>query len=489
MSDEPRQPALPDDPADWPDDPYLVLGVTRGAAAADVRRAYTGLIRRFRPEQHPERFRRICEAYERLTATAPAAPFVADFQRRDLQSDVPPRRPRPARPSADAKPKRKSPRGHSLDDFWPLAERGDWPAAYQHLLTSDPRGRTSSRIAAALYWSLKLHPELDRTRRPIDWLLESILARGPRPLVDELYRQEQLATNEDPIGADLSRLLAAPLMRHQLFDMVVGRWQAADRRMRRAGDSRKARASLGRLIMADLEALRSANGQAQEPVWGNLLFHACQQLSWLNTRQTSRWRDVIFAELAELNQWHPWFEPQLIRLEFVQHLAADWWRARFTLPEFGRRRRVFKQVLTIARLAWRQPDDFTRPLLLELATDLRNRPSLIRVLDKLHKRAPHVLAQVAALFDELGGVSLPTPATITVATRLFRCRVGGNYSDYRRTLRDLCVRERLLPEQVADSIARYNDMQLPGGILLSQLIAADLPLSILCRAALRFWSV
>jgi hypothetical protein len=55
---------LPDDPKHWPDDPFEVLGVTRGVSDADLRRAYTRLIRRFKPEHTPEQFRRVREAYE-----------------------------------------------------------------------------------------------------------------------------------------------------------------------------------------------------------------------------------------------------------------------------------------------------------------------------------------------------------------------------------------------------------------------------------------
>src|SRR5438309_11363612 len=56
--------ALPNDPNQWPIDPYELLGVERTADARELRRAYTRLIRVFKPEQFPEQFRRIREAYE-----------------------------------------------------------------------------------------------------------------------------------------------------------------------------------------------------------------------------------------------------------------------------------------------------------------------------------------------------------------------------------------------------------------------------------------
>ena len=57
-------PELPDDPSDWPSDPFELLGVARGTSEPDIKRAYTRLIRRFKPEHHPDAFRRIREAYE-----------------------------------------------------------------------------------------------------------------------------------------------------------------------------------------------------------------------------------------------------------------------------------------------------------------------------------------------------------------------------------------------------------------------------------------
>src|SRR4051812_35481070 len=59
MADE-----LPDDPRYWPRDPFELLGVAAGASETELKRAYTRLIRRFKPEHSPEQFRLVREAYE-----------------------------------------------------------------------------------------------------------------------------------------------------------------------------------------------------------------------------------------------------------------------------------------------------------------------------------------------------------------------------------------------------------------------------------------
>src|SRR5258708_11029683 len=55
---------LPEDYSRWPHDPFELLGVPRGVGDRDLRRAYAALIRVYKPEQSPEHFRRIREAYE-----------------------------------------------------------------------------------------------------------------------------------------------------------------------------------------------------------------------------------------------------------------------------------------------------------------------------------------------------------------------------------------------------------------------------------------
>jgi curved DNA-binding protein CbpA len=47
-------------------DPYAVLGLRRGAAPREVKRAYFTLVREYPPESHPAEFKLLRQAYERL---------------------------------------------------------------------------------------------------------------------------------------------------------------------------------------------------------------------------------------------------------------------------------------------------------------------------------------------------------------------------------------------------------------------------------------
>jgi curved DNA-binding protein CbpA len=50
-------------------DPYAVLGLVRGASPREIKRAYFGLVRQYPPEQHPDTFKLIRAAYEKLRTT------------------------------------------------------------------------------------------------------------------------------------------------------------------------------------------------------------------------------------------------------------------------------------------------------------------------------------------------------------------------------------------------------------------------------------
>ena len=56
---------LPEDVRRWPSDPFELLGVSRDVPPRELKRAYTHLIRTYKPEHAPEQFRRIREAYDK----------------------------------------------------------------------------------------------------------------------------------------------------------------------------------------------------------------------------------------------------------------------------------------------------------------------------------------------------------------------------------------------------------------------------------------
>lgn len=90
-------------------DPYAVLGLLRGAAEREVKRAYFELVRAYPPEEQPEAFKLIRAAYEKLrTPDAKAETDLFLFQ------PPPPWEPRRRRPKLKL--------DFQAGDIWPLLE-------------------------------------------------------------------------------------------------------------------------------------------------------------------------------------------------------------------------------------------------------------------------------------------------------------------------------------------------------------------------------
>jgi curved DNA-binding protein CbpA len=94
-------------------DPYAVLGLMRGASPREIKRAYFGLVREYPPEEHPDAFKIVRAAYEKLRlADVKAETDLFLFQ--------------PPTPWAPRKRKRKLDLDvHSEDIYWLLQHYGD----------------------------------------------------------------------------------------------------------------------------------------------------------------------------------------------------------------------------------------------------------------------------------------------------------------------------------------------------------------------------
>jgi len=237
--------SLPDDPARWPDDPYELLGVAPGVATRELRRAYHRLIRLYKPEQAPEQFRHIREAYEHLLR------FAEWFNPRAEASDPSPNEepqllPMPEEKTpdeADAEwrpdaarsleeeylPARVRGPEEELDELWKSAIAGRPSAAYERLVQLHPQYAGRTEVYLRLYWLLTLSPELDELRKPADWLVQGLLATGLAGSLRELYQEEVADNPDEALGVRYRRLLNAPVTAGQLADLIEWRFQAAVR--------------------------------------------------------------------------------------------------------------------------------------------------------------------------------------------------------------------------------------------------------------------
>lgn len=197
--------SLPIDPSDWPDDPFALLGVERGASEADIKRAYTRLIRKYKPDHSPSEFRRVREAYE---TALEQSKWFRDAPVREPVAEMPFPLPRP---ESDAEPPSSRANGerepvidpavrHSAIDAveraWADAVNGLVEEAYAALVTLNDAHPTRADLPLRLYWLLALRPALDHETTRHEWLAQALVrARLTGPAL-ELYRRE-LATDAE----------------------------------------------------------------------------------------------------------------------------------------------------------------------------------------------------------------------------------------------------------------------------------------------------
>lgn len=183
---------LPDDVSQWPSNPYELLGVKPGVAPRDLRRAYTALIRTYKPEHRPEEFRRVREAFETVQrwgtffipsqpdepAVQPPTSFPGDVASPEGAVEEPP-------PS-----QAESPRLPDAEHFWSLAVEGRPAEAYRGLADLVPAAPQDTDLYARLYWLGVLFPELDPEAEAADWLTRGLDRTGCHGALLALYASE-----------------------------------------------------------------------------------------------------------------------------------------------------------------------------------------------------------------------------------------------------------------------------------------------------------
>ncbi|MBN9523623.1 J domain-containing protein [bacterium] len=286
-------PELPDDPTDWPADPFALLGVRPGASEQDVKRAYTRLIRRFKPEHAPEQFRRIREAYEACLQDFRWLAPPADAFWETAPPPPPPEREPP-------------PRGDEIDRLWELAVAGDEAAAYAGLAE---RAGARPDVRLRLYWLLGLNPALDPDRSRHHWLAAALREGGLGGAAAELYRRELDADPNAALYGPYADLLEAPAAPRDR--LAVARWRVAA-----AG-----RSESWVVAAADLRALARSLPHESEPAWLDLLAAAHGWAVWV---RAPKWYDFCRAELDKLRHLELRHAHYFDRVDEGEYLAAAW---------------------------------------------------------------------------------------------------------------------------------------------------------------------
>jgi hypothetical protein len=467
-----RMPELPDDLKQWPSDPYRLLGVRPGAAADELRRAYVRLIRRFKPEQHPEHFRRIRDAYEAIQALAawwPPAQAEPDL--------LPPPTPMPEPDEETPLPTHAGRRSDDdeLASAWELACCGDEASAYQRLRRMHERQPHHAGTCARLYWLLSLWPQLDAGRQPCDWLARGLRA-GEDGSLRELYRRELAVSPAEALSPRCRQVLEGSFRPGLLLDLVECRWRAA------RGTRQPAQ-----VIGDDLHALRERLRGQDEDSWLRLLLLAARQLTWCEGEAAAGLAQRCREELEQLAPVEGAMRHELDLLDHLSELAAGWWALRQG-PEPP------TDLLLLLGSTWERPWAEMRPRLLRFLEAVADAPQSHLVLfDQVRQVAPAVLTQFGNLLAELqAGLFLPPgPPADELKAPLRELLALSDWSDYeafRLRLLRFCLEEAFSPEAVAEALWERTTYVFTNGQTLAQVVLDDYALRYVWLAHRLFWA-
>jgi hypothetical protein len=470
-------PELPEDVSRWPDNPYTLLGVAADVLPADLRRAYTRLIRIYKPEQFPEHFRRIREAYETILRQAELAQFAARGAGVDSTDDVP-----GAGGVADWL--NNLAQNLSVQDadaveaevhaLWEMAVAGEEDSAYRRLREVHERHPGRQDICVRLYWLLALSPVLDSNKAPFDWLIDSVQRTGWCMPVAELVRREVEAEPALALGAGYQTLIDASGQSDVLLAVLQWRWQAASR--------------LGRweIIPADVEALRKQILEQGEEAWARLLLRGYNYLVWAKDEPVTEAAARYSSEIDGLQHLHGRLQQEFDQLESLRDLTAGWHALR-------RHAEAPQDVLALVRGCWLLPRDLVRPELWRFLEQIVRSPhESLEKLSLVQREAAVLLNYLGGVLQQLGEESgtLPDPQPPQVlAPRVAEFLLGKGrqtYSNFRGQALDFCLREAVAPGILAAFAGSPMGAQL-GSSPLAEHIRTDWPLHFVSLAHRIFW--
>lgn len=474
------QPRLPDDPARWPDDPYELLGVAPGVSPRDLKRAYTQLIRIYKPERAPEEFRRVRAAYEHVLRMAEFAErFGVQFVRnRDAPATAPDAAasgpPQPPDESIAPEPR---PINDPVTTAWELAVAGDLFRAYTTLRRLQEADPDRAELPLRLYWLLALEPSLEPGCHAATWLAVALRRTGLTGPALELYRQELLERPAEALAAG-DTLPDAPAPASHLVDVVEARVRALGRIRRWAS------------LQAELHRVHDRLSRDGEDAWLRLQFLALDYVSWWrNEPGADELMKVCEAEVARYEHTALRLGYLFDRHDLLLDAAAAWCHLQpaMTLPE---------ALAALVPAAWVESFSVVRPLLLRVMDQIVATPTIwLRQFDRLEHAAPTLLTPLIEALTQYE-IRLPErPVVPHPAERL--TRLAGDFFDeqglqsymaMRSQVLEFCVAESVGPEMLA-LIAPARTADYPSdGATLADALAHDWPLRLVCWAVRLFWA-
>jgi hypothetical protein len=461
---------LPPELDRWPDDPYALLGVTWTVAPRDLKRAYTRLIRSYKPEQFPDHFRRLREAYEMVLRHV-------EFRQATGQDDSPDGQVA-VRFDAPNEPHQQPPSGgdatwtDTLEGLWEMACSGQESVAYERLRALFDRHPGHPDLCCRLYWLLALAPELDPARAPEDWLAEGIMSGGLAGPLGELYRRELVLNPDEATSERCAKLLGAPASAGVLASFVEARWRAA-----------ALSADASDLVVRDLDQLRPRIEREDHDIWIGLLLTAIEHLLWSENVVYCQVAEAFKSEVEEDVHSHRRMDAALDRLEMSTEIADVWQKRGLNLPHellaVVRQSRVQEFAELRPRLEAYFTQALVRPMVLFKQFDAVASQSSVAI-SALHEPLAWWHSMVGPISDQRSEEQLSA-----LVCEFLKRSDFFDYRAFRPKLLEFCLHESLTAEQFEESLSGCG---LLGLLDLAAAIRRDLALRFVAHAYRVFWA-
>jgi hypothetical protein len=498
---------LPDDVALWPVDPYALLGIDGNVDERGLKRAYAKLIRKFKPEHHPQEFTRIRAAFEQVQARLSWLSLRHNFQAEeeldqdldleetrieipvfDLDADSPQDQPGTAeaknsdtnsadRPAGANQSKRtansKSDAQQAAESAWQLATHGDPAAGYQQLRKLSERLPIPTETCLKLYWLLRLFPEVDPTGNPSHWLVVALRQSYLNGPAWELYgveleRQPHLIAEYEHLS-----LLECATSTERLCDLLECRWRVA------------ARHGSWNQITSDLNNVRDEVQNDSTEVWAQILFRALDLTAWSNNSSAKRIAQLCQHEIGKLGELAFRLSHQFDRSDLLGEMLSQ------TPLDFIHH--TTDELTDLIRDHWNEPYlDRTQKLRSMLAGWATNPRQALIMLTAVRKDANIAFHQIYNLVRELdfdeSAHQFPNRATLILETcqRFVMQRRRLPYYILRVEILEFCIENGIELAELLNVSKQVIEMDMIRGT--KEAMENDLELQILVRGIIAFWA-
>jgi S1-C subfamily serine protease len=348
--------------------------------------------------------------------------------------------------------------------LWNMACAGQTFEAYWSLVEQTERSQAAEEVYLQLYWLLFAQPELDRGRKPVDWLCAALRSQAGGWCSLELLRREFSIQPREALAKHWAAIVHDGLRPERLEALVSARWRSA--RLLRKWDT----------VLTDIQALRTRLVGHHEAILFRLLIAAAENLAWCEGTE----RDAARFLSREADQLlHPNEGPgdALLRLDYAMLVSDAWLGLRL---EDGPAARWLVYLLPNA---WDAPLSAYRAPLLAYLKVVADRPlEMLPCLDNIHGKYPALIAFVGELIAQLRlheGIKAPSQSMPRLARKVGDFFTNNPERDMRLLrplLLEFCIAETIDPQDMARALEDRGAFQDHPGPGVVHTIAADKPL-------------